>query len=473
MCRYINTDNDDEKSIEKLIKLYNGAKWKGKILKVEKAKPSYLDRLKEKDVPKEESIVKEEEAPQPPSSDSLMIRKTKRKYLVVSLHTICRNEYGDVISSAPEGKSVPEPNSLIQVQKDGEEGIHVSTRKHRFIQPQITVFEHEDVIDTDRNLWDPLKTPERRLPTLPQITPSFTTSSIQIVGEPQPAPTPSPSFAKSTIQIDGDAPASPKQERFVDLSGSDGEGEEAPIPAEAPLPSWLEESEESEEAKAAGVVKSVDCCVVEDAATSAKREWSEKHKEIEEKRRRMEAEQPEEEEEMAGDVDIATENEKSVAILHSMLGNPPVSTSASNPPVSLSDDDSASNPPMTTPVNNPPVSTPVNSVQVSTSSQPISSLFEDSNVASFSLFNFMPETAAPTTDSVVDLEAESAKGGNEDKKNVLDMLAPTAWYNEKKTSQKAKMLQVPILAGKEKKKVPRVFDHYFFRTVGVRGGREA
>ena len=35
------------------------------------------------------------------------------------------------------------------------------------------------------------------------------------------------------------------------------------------------------------------------------------------------------------------------------------------------------------------------------------------------------------------------------------------------------MLQVPILAGKEKKKVPRVFDHYFFRTVGGRGGREA
>ena len=46
--------------------------------RVEKAKPSYLDRLKEKDVPKEESVVKEEEAPQPPSSDSLMIRKTKR-----------------------------------------------------------------------------------------------------------------------------------------------------------------------------------------------------------------------------------------------------------------------------------------------------------------------------------------------------------------------------------------------------------
>lgn len=326
--------------------------------------------------------------------------------------------------------------------------------RHRFIQPQITVFEHEDVIDTDRNLWDPLKTPERRLPTLPQITPSFTTSSIQIVGEPQPAPTPSQSFAKSTIQIDGDAPASPKQERFVDLSGSDEEGEEAPIPAEAPLPSWLEESEEEEEAKEAGVVKSVDCCVVEDAATSAKREWSEKHKEIEEKRRRMEAEQPEEEEEeMAGDVDIATENEKSMAILHSMLGNPPVSTSASNPPVSLSDDDSASvytsNPPVSTTVSNPPVSTPVNSVQVSTSSQPISSLFEDSNVASFSLFNFMPETAAPTTDSVVDLEAESTKGGSEDKKkwgpqgfvrnSVLDMLAPTAWYNEKKTNQKAKV----------------------------------
>lgn len=293
------------------------------------------------------------------------------------------------------------------------------------------------MLDTDRNLWDPLKTPERRLPTLPQITPSFTTSSIQIVGEPQPAPTPSQSFAKSTIQIDGDAPASPKQERFVDLSGSDEEGEEAPIPAEAPLPSWLEESEEEEEAKEAGVVKSVDCCVVEDAATSAKREWSEKHKEIEEKRRRVEAEQPEEEEEeMAGDVDIATENEKSMAILHNMLGNPPVSMSASNPPVS-------------NPVSNPPVSTPVNSVQVSTSSQPISSLFEDSNVASFSLFNFMPETAAPTTDSVVDLEAESAKGGSEDKKkwgpqgfvrnSVLDMLAPTAWYNEKKTSQKAKV----------------------------------
>ena len=35
------------------------------------------------------------------------------------------------------------------------------------------------------------------------------------------------------------------------------------------------------------------------------------------------------------------------------------------------------------------------------------------------------------------------------------------------------MLQVPILAGTEKKKVPRVFDHYFYRTVRVGGVCEA
>ena len=163
------------------------------MCRVEKAKPSYLDRLKEKDTPKEEPTVKEEEAPQLVSNDSLMIRKTKRKYLVVSLHTICRNEYGDVISSgnsnASDGKSVPEPSSMVKPNNGGEEGSHVSTRKsdsclllihrHRFIQPQITVFEHEDVVDTDRNLWDPLKTPERKCSSLPQPPSSFTTSSIQ------------------------------------------------------------------------------------------------------------------------------------------------------------------------------------------------------------------------------------------------------------------------------------------------------
>ena len=70
-------------------------------------------------------------------------------------------------------------------------------------------------------------------------------------------------------------------------------------------------------------------------------------------------------------------------------------------------------------------------------------------MASFSLFNFMPETAPPKTDAVVDLEAEPVKGHDDDKKklwpqscvmnSVLDVLAPTAWYNEKKTSQKAKV----------------------------------
>ena len=55
--RYIDTANDNDEAVAKLIKLFNGAKWRGRFLKyrlldfdsfrVEIAKPSYLDRIQE------------------------------------------------------------------------------------------------------------------------------------------------------------------------------------------------------------------------------------------------------------------------------------------------------------------------------------------------------------------------------------------------------------------------------------------
>lgn len=35
------------------------------------------------------------------------------------------------------------------------------------------------------------------------------------------------------------------------------------------------------------------------------------------------------------------------------------------------------------------------------------------------------------------------------------------------------MLQVPIMVGNEKKKIPHVFDHYFYRTVNERSESDA
>ena len=76
--------------------------------RVEKAKPSYLDRIKEeqenKITPKEEVKVVEEETEFPPISgipNTIMIRKSKRKFLVVSLNTIHRDENGFYVGNTP------------------------------------------------------------------------------------------------------------------------------------------------------------------------------------------------------------------------------------------------------------------------------------------------------------------------------------------------------------------------------------
>ena len=68
-------------------------------------------------------------------------------------------------------------------------------------------------------------------------------------------------------------------------------------------------------------------------------------------------------------MDITAENEQYTTILHSMLG--------------------------VSPKGEPPS---IDATQVQTSAQPMSSLFEESQASSFSLFSFMPETkneAAP------------------------------------------------------------------------------
>ena len=80
-------------------------------------------------------------------------------------------------------------------------------------------------------------------------------------------------------------------------------------------------------------------------------------------------------------MDITAENEKYTDILHSMLGVAPK------------------------------VETPsIDATQVQAPTQPMSSLFEENQASSFSLFNFMPETKNETA------PAEEAETQEEDKK---------------------------------------------------------
>lgn len=163
----------------------------------------------------------------------------------------------------------------------------------------MTVFENADVINTDRDLWEAPKTPERTLPSFAESTP-FTTSSIQIVGEAPHEDAPAKPF-KSSIQILDDTPSSADGGKIISLddSSSPADGgkiisfddnpnetvfisEESqpttPIPA---LPSWLEEDSSTEE----------------EGVGSNKREWRKKHEEIEWKRKRLEEEEGNEDEE--------------------------------------------------------------------------------------------------------------------------------------------------------------------------------
>ena len=192
----------------------------------------------------------------------------------------------------------------------------------------MTVFENADVINTDRDLWEAPKTPERTLPSFAESTP-FTTSSIQIVGEAPHEDAPVKPF-KSSIQILDDTPSSVDDGKIISLDdtpstdggkiisldetpSTDGGkiislddnpnetvfiSEESqpttPIPA---LPSWLEEDSSTEEEEKAALATQVACCSTgEEGVGSNKREWREKHEEIEWKRKRLEEEEGKDEE---------------------------------------------------------------------------------------------------------------------------------------------------------------------------------
>ena len=192
----------------------------------------------------------------------------------------------------------------------------------------MTVFENADVINTDRDLWEAPKTPERTLPSFAESTP-FTTSSIQIVGEAPHEDAPVKPF-KSSIQILDDTPSSADGGKVISLDetpstdggkiisldetpSTDGGkiislddnpnetvfiSEESqpttPIPT---LPSWLEEDSSTEEEEKAALATQVACCSTgEEGVGSNKREWREKHEEIEWKRKRLEEEEGKDEE---------------------------------------------------------------------------------------------------------------------------------------------------------------------------------
>lgn len=206
----------------------------------------------------------------------------------------------------------------------------------------MTVFENADVINTDRDLWEAPKTPERTLPSFAESTP-FTTSSIQIVGEAPHEDAPVKPF-KSSIQILDDTPSSADGGKVISLDetpstdggkiisldetpSTDGRkiislddtpstdggkiisfddnpnetvfiSEESqpttPIPT---LPSWLEEDSSTEEEEKAALATQVACCSTgEEGVGSNKREWREKHEEIEWKRKRLEEEEGKDEE---------------------------------------------------------------------------------------------------------------------------------------------------------------------------------
>lgn len=184
------------------------------------------------------------------------------------------------------------------------------------------------MINTDRDLWEAPKTPERTLPSFAESTP-FTTSSIQIVGEAPHEDAPAKPF-KSSIQILDDTPSSANGGKIISLDetpstdggkiislddtpSTDGGkiislddnpnetvfiSEESqpttPIPT---LPSWLEEDSSTEEEEKAALATQVPCCSTgEEGVGSNKREWREKHEEIEWKRKRLEEEEGKDEE---------------------------------------------------------------------------------------------------------------------------------------------------------------------------------
>lgn len=102
--------------------------------RVEIAKPSYLERIKEdkesKNKPIEEPKVEEEEKPEPLSGvpNTIMIRKSKRKFLVVSLNTIHRDENGCYLGDV-DHSSIPKTVEVPINKKEDETSAPKSTKK--------------------------------------------------------------------------------------------------------------------------------------------------------------------------------------------------------------------------------------------------------------------------------------------------------------------------------------------------------
>ena len=110
--------------------------------RVEKAKPSYLERIAEEKERKENPPEKSEEVKETEETEekereplsgianTIMIRKSKRKFLVVSLNPVCCDENGNSLNSdtASQHQSIPQTVEVPLSQKQ-EEGAPKSTKK--------------------------------------------------------------------------------------------------------------------------------------------------------------------------------------------------------------------------------------------------------------------------------------------------------------------------------------------------------
>ena len=207
------------------------------------------------------------------------------------------------------------------------------TSRHRFIQPQVTHFDVSLPSDTPVSLPKPL------------------------VSRPKSSEIPEPIF-KSTIQLEEDVSPSPRSEE-----SSEPSDKPQSEPINEGVLSFLDD-ESSTDSDRLELRATASCCD-ESGATTLKRDWSEKLRDIDEKRKRIEEESGTDEEEESGtNADLQEESQKYQQILASILGK-------SEPQKE------------TAPVPN----------------APMSSLFEESEAKSFSLFNFLPNVEAEQEDT--------------------------------------------------------------------------
>ena len=199
------------------------------------------------------------------------------------------------------------------------------TSRHRFIQPQVIHFDDSLPSDTPVSLPKPL------------------------VSRPKSSEIPEPIF-KSTIQLEEDVSPSPRSEE-----SSEPSDKPQSEPINEGVLSFLDD-ESSTDSDRLELRATASCCD-ESGATTLKRDWSEKLRDIDEKRKRIE-------EESGTNADLQEESQKYQQILASILGK-------SEPQKE------------TAPVPN----------------APMSSLFEESEAKSFSLFNFLPNVEAEQEDT--------------------------------------------------------------------------